>query len=349
VARSGGQTSVLTVQAKARWSVLLYVLPWLALCLAGCADLPKLLTGEGTASAAKTRVKFILQTIKEHGSTTDTQLQTAICRWDSDKIFISDRERLASALEAFDTWRQQARIYPVLQTFGIDDKVEDRHDTDPEGTYYVSVTIDGVAHRLRVPPKARLSWVDSNVTAAAAAPAPQTPHEVAPIPDAELQRKRAEWEEHLRMTEQTQADLQAWRRSRQAPAEQAVPRVTAAPSRGTDEAATAMRAWYRGYRARSSAVSLALSQLGMAPDPRRLLAACRDLRATSEALLGDPQALAAPLATVSGPLTTAYNEILAAATSCLASRADEQTAHLAAARQAMSEAAASLRPFQLTP
>jgi hypothetical protein len=336
--------------ANARWSVRLCVLLWLSLCLAGCADLPKLLSGgeDSARSAAKTRVKFILQTIKEHGNTTDTQLQTAICRWDSDKIFISDRERLTAALEAFDTWRQEAQIFPTLQTFTIDDKVEGRHDKDPEGTYYLAVTIDSVPHHLRVPPKERLSWMDPSVVAAKAVASDQ-PHDVAPLPDAELRRKRAEWEEHLRMTEQTQAGLQAWRRSRQAPAEQAVPHVTAAPSRGTDEAATAMHAWYRGYRERSSAVSLALTQLGMAPDPRRLLAACRDLRATSEALLGDPQALAAPLATVSGPLTTAYNEILAAATSCLASRADEQAAHLAAAHRAMSEAAASLRPFHLAP
>jgi hypothetical protein len=328
--------------ARARWSVLL----WLALLLAGCGNLTQLVSGEGTAKAAKTRVRFILQTIKEHGNTTDTQLQTAICRWDSDKIFISDRDQLAAAADAFDTWRQRAQIYPTLQTFMIDEKVEDRHDTDPEDTLYVSVAIDGVAHRIRVPPKARLSWVDGNVTAAEGAPS--TPHPVAPIPEAELRRKRAEWEEHLRLTEQGQADLQTWRRSRQAASEQKAPRVTGTQPRA-NETATAMRAWYGSYRARASAVSMALSQLGMAPDPRRLLVACRDLRATSEALISDPQALAVPLDTVSGPLTTAYNEILAAANACLASRADQQASHMATARQAMAEAATALRPFHMTP
>jgi hypothetical protein len=306
----------------------------------------------GHGIAAKTRVRFILQTIKDHGSTTDAQMQTAICRWDSDKVFISDREQLASALDAFDTWRQQARIYPTLQAFSVDDNVHERLNKDPEGTYYVSVTIDGVPHRLRVPPKARLSWVDPNVVPAAQeAAAGASPHPVAPPTDDELRRKRAEWEEHLRMTEQAQAELQAWRRSRQQPAQRAVPRLEAAsrPPSGADDPAPAMRAWYGSYRARASAVSLALSRLGMAPDAQRLLVACRDLRATSGELLADPQALAAPLDTVSGPLTTAYNEILAAATSCLASRADEQAAHLAAAHQAMSQAAAALRPFHMTP
>ncbi|MBV8201178.1 MAG: hypothetical protein JOZ15_11200 [Acidobacteria bacterium] len=88
-------------------------------------------------------------------------------------------------------------------------------------------------------------------------------------------------------------------------------------------------------------------RIGRVRNPQ--LAACKDLRATTQALLADPQALAAPLPAVAGPLTTAYSEIQAAAVSCLASRAGEQAAHLAAARQAMSEAGAALRPFALTP
>jgi hypothetical protein len=332
--------------ARARWRILLGLI--LAVALAGCA---KLVSTEGTESAAKTRVRFILQTIKDHGSGTDTAIQTAICRWRNDKIFISDSAEQAEAADAFDAWRHQGGIYPTLQAFAVDEKVQERRDTDPEGTFYVAATIDGVPRRLRVPAKAQISWADG--TAQAPPPGPARP--AVSISEAELRRKRAEWEEHVRMTEQSQAELQAWRRSRPQ-AEQAVPHVGAAQPGGSPEErlSQAMRSWHRQYAARSAAVSLALSQFGMAarqspPDTSRLLAACRDLRAASQTLFADPQALSAPLATVAGPLTTAYTEIQAAAEACLASRTDEQAAHLSAARQAMSQAGAALRPFRLTP
>ncbi|HVR08071.1 MAG TPA: hypothetical protein VMW75_08490 [Thermoanaerobaculia bacterium] len=321
----------------------------LPLALAGCA---KLLSSDGTESAAKTRVRFILQTIKDHGSGTDTALQTAVCRWRNDKVFIAMPSEQAEAVEAFDTWRQQGGIYPDLQTFEVDEKVAERKQADPEGTYYVTARINGVSRLLRVPPKAQISWADG--IAAAAAPISAKP--AVTITETELQRKRAEWQEHERMAEQSQAELQAWRRSRAPASEQAVPRVGAAKpvSDAASELPRAMHAWHRRYTQRATAVSLALSQFGMAarenpPDMPRKLAACRDLRAASQALLADPEALAAPLATVSGPLGTAYAEIQAAAAACLAYRGDEQAAHLAAARQAMSEAGAALRPFQLAP
>jgi len=395
--------------ARARGHVLSCVL--LSLALAGCA---RFMTGEGTASAAKTRVRFILQTIKDSGGSTGTVLQAAICRWEKDKAFIADRDELGAAADAFDAWRQQGQIYPTLQSFQIDDEAEGRRGGDPENTYYLAVTIDGATRQLRVPPRARISWVDGAPPAAAArvaaaevsrspavaapppapamppAPASQTPAEVmaelrlkqaesaareaaagvqppdappdaapapppvAPSSDAEMRRKRAEWEEHLRMTEQAQTELQEWRRSRRS-TEQAMPRVgVAQPQRAAVEPADAMRAWYRSYTARSTAMSLALSQFGLAsgaspPDPPRLLAACRDLRGAARALLADPQALAAPLDSVSAPLTTAYTELEATAASCLAARAEEQAAHLAAARRAMSEAAAALRPYHMAP
>jgi hypothetical protein len=141
--------------ARARWGILPCLI--LLLALGGCK---RLFTSEGTPSAAKTRVRFILQTIKDHGNDTSTELQTAICRWDSDLIVISDRDELGQALDAFDAWRKLGNIYPTLHSFEVDDKVEDRRANDPENTYYVAVKIDGVPRHLRVPPKARLRWVD---------------------------------------------------------------------------------------------------------------------------------------------------------------------------------------------
>jgi hypothetical protein len=357
--------------ARASCRVLLCVI--LSAALAGCA---KLVETGGTETSAKTRVKFILQTIKNDGSGSDTVIQTAICRFRCDKVYISDSNEQALATDAFDEWRQKGGIYPTLQTFAVDEKVGERLATDPEGTFYVSATIDGVKHRLRVPQKAQISWADEGAEAQGGTAKPVI------ITETEVQRKKAEWDEHVRMNEQSQADLQAWRRSR-VPTEQPLPRVGAAqagprvggaqagPRVGAAQAdpranagqggtsaeeqlSLALRAWHRRYSQRSTAVSLALSQYAMAarespPDMPRLLAACRSLRAASQGLLADPQALSAPLATVSGPLTTAYREIEATAFACLAARSDEQATHLASARRAMAEAGEALRPFRLAP
>ncbi len=115
-----------------------------------------------------------------------------------------------------------------------------------------------------------------------------------------------------------------------------------------------MRGWHRAYWARSAGVRLALGQLGMAmqatpPDPQRVQHACTDLRSAVDTLASDPQALSAPQTAISQPLANAYGEIKAAANSCLVGRADDQAAHLGAARQAMAQATAALRPYQLQP
>jgi hypothetical protein len=183
------------------------------------------------------------------------------------------------------------------------------------------------------------------------------PHQVAPPSVDELERKRAEWQEQQRMQEQARSELQAWQRSRR-PAENgpAVPHVGAARRGETasDRLAIDMRSWYGHYSARAAAVSLALSQYGMASaanasDQPRLLASCRDLRAASTALLADANAMQAPLEDVSASLVTAYTEIKATADACLAYRQEEQAAHFAAAHRAMARAGAALRPYHMVP
>jgi hypothetical protein len=130
----------------------------LALTATGCE---KLIATEGTADSAKHRVAFILQTIKDHGSSTSKELQTAICRWDQDKVVISDRDELGLASDAFDLWRQKADIYPTLSSYEIADKVEEKGPSDPEKTFYVQAKVDGTWHWVRVPLHARISWADS--------------------------------------------------------------------------------------------------------------------------------------------------------------------------------------------
>jgi hypothetical protein len=208
--------------------------------------------------------------------------------------------------------------------------------------------------KLRVPAEVAK---DPSANDAGAIPLPP-PHEVPPASAEELRRKRAEWQEHLRMTEQAQADLESWRRSRRPAEDEKLPRLgitqRAKAAAEAERTAQAMRAWYKRYAPPAAAVNVALSQFGLAstaspPDARRLLAACRDLGTAARTLLADPETLAAPLVTVSRPLATAYEEIKAAAESCLAARPRDQAAHLAAAGQSMAEAVAAMRPFHLSP
>jgi hypothetical protein len=195
-------------------------------------------------------------------------------------------------------------------------------------------------------------------TAARLPAAPAPPRQVTQLTSEELERKRAEWQEHLRMTEQVEVETRARERSRGTSTPHPVPHVGAEPSRPAavqpDPAASALRAWYRRYSTRSAGVSIALSQFGLSlaanpPDATRLRSACRSLHETSAAMLSDRQALAAPLEAVTRALSTAYGELNATADACLEGRPEEQAPHLAAARRAMAEAGAALRPFHLAP
>jgi hypothetical protein len=140
-----------------RFVVSLFVL---ALVATGCEKIQSQFR-EDPAELAKKRVSFILQTIKDAGAGTSTELQTAICRWEQDKGIISDRDVLSAASDAFDAWRQHANIYPTLATFEIGEKAEGPAASDPADTYYVQAKIDGAWHWLRVPPGGRISWADS--------------------------------------------------------------------------------------------------------------------------------------------------------------------------------------------
>jgi hypothetical protein len=179
------------------------------------------------------------------------------------------------------------------------------------------------------------------------------PKPVPPPSPGELARKRAEWQEHLRQAEQAQASIDAWQKTRRSDPQRALPRIAAVQATPADPVAQSMRTWYARYALRSKAVTLALQQFNMASanpdDTARLLAACLGLHTSAATLLADPDALAAPLDTISRPLATAYTEIKATAASCLAGRPDEQNAHLNGARKSMMEAGAALRPYRLAP
>ena len=125
----------------------------------GCGDFQ---LGEDPFDQAQTRVEFVLETIRDSGDSTSTELQTAICRWERDKILM-DRDALDLAANGFDRWRRQAEIYPTLGSFEILEIVESIKEEDPEGTFYFRLKIDGVLWWLRVPPQARMSWYHGHV------------------------------------------------------------------------------------------------------------------------------------------------------------------------------------------
>ena len=135
---------------------LLSSLVLLALVTLSC---DKLGLGGNPAAHAKNRVDFVLQTIRDHGAGTSRELQTAICRWEKDVVVIQDDSELGAASDAFDSWRQQAGIYPTLKSYELADEVRYAGEGDPENTFYVQANIDGTWRWIRVPHQARISWV----------------------------------------------------------------------------------------------------------------------------------------------------------------------------------------------
>ncbi len=131
----------------------------IAVAAVGCGTekIPFLHLGE---KKAKKRVEAVLTGIRDGGTQTGNVLQSAICRWEKDVVFIPDRDAVEGAMDAFDRWRRQGGIYPTLTGFTIADEVEEGSENDPAGTYYVHVTIDSREHWIRVPPKERMSWAD---------------------------------------------------------------------------------------------------------------------------------------------------------------------------------------------
>jgi hypothetical protein len=185
---------------------------------------------------------------------------------------------------------------------------------------------------------------------AAAAPAkkvdPNAP-KVAPPSAAELARKRAAWDEFQQHRESpltAPAADDAGQRDPNAP----LPQSPGTPA----SLGLKMKAWYADYNLVSTAVKLALSRYTQAHDSRdesSLRAACQELKSATERLLGDPAAFASPDAAVDQRLRAAYQDYQAGAASCIAGQAADRESWMAAAQQALKQAADALRPYQLAP
>ena len=129
----------------------------LALALGGCDQVMSLVKTKPQDSAIR-RVDFILGTLARGPGGTSRDMQTAICRWEEDEVLI-DRDAIGSAMDAFDDWRRAGNFYQGVESYDIDPEFEPADPGDPEGTVYLYVTVNGTGRWLRVPPKARISWV----------------------------------------------------------------------------------------------------------------------------------------------------------------------------------------------
>lgn len=148
---------------KPLFAAIRTVLSLVAVCLglSACDQLKEIRFGDDPADLAKKRVTFILHTLEMNVPATGKEMQAAICRFDRDVILISDRDRLASAMDAFDQWRLDGRIYDGVSSFEIAPEVGPAKPQDPPETVYLRVKVNGSWRWIRVPKGERLTWVRS--------------------------------------------------------------------------------------------------------------------------------------------------------------------------------------------
>jgi hypothetical protein len=120
-------------------------------------NLETLIAG-GPATAAKSRVKQILEGLQREGDGGGLALQAAVCRWDSDLIAIQDQKEFEEAYDAFQIFLDQRGInhrkiagYDITGAEVIQEKPP---------VVIVSGTIEGKPFKLKVPEKRRLIWMD---------------------------------------------------------------------------------------------------------------------------------------------------------------------------------------------
>ncbi|HVT59194.1 MAG TPA: hypothetical protein VHR45_12420 [Thermoanaerobaculia bacterium] len=183
---------------------------------------------------------------------------------------------------------------------------------------------------------------------AAARPTPTLANEGLPS-DEELQKRRVEWEEQMRLAEQHQAEIDKWARTHHDA--QSLPRV------GRQEESAlqrALQAWYPHYSRRSAMVKSALAKMteaerDAATRTYKLIPACREVRTSATLMLADAEAMTSPDPEVNHLLSYAYTHLLRGADQCIYGRADLMPEQLAAAQDAMGQAAARLRTYNLAP
>ncbi len=89
---------------------------------------------------AQRRVEGVFGAMKS-GTGAGADLQTAICLWAENKIFIADRDALGRYSDQFDNWREAKKLYRAFDSFEI--KSVERLDPEKPEPVVVTVTVDG--------------------------------------------------------------------------------------------------------------------------------------------------------------------------------------------------------------
>lgn len=105
---------------------------------------------------ARGRVDRVFKLMKS-GTGTGGDIQTAVCIWAENKIFIGDRDLLSRYSDDFDRWRQEKDLYRSFERFEIS-AVELRVNGDSK-TAVVTVKVDGgEPMQILVEPMSSLRW-----------------------------------------------------------------------------------------------------------------------------------------------------------------------------------------------
>jgi hypothetical protein len=130
----------------------------LLVVLAGCRHLEKAVEStlaEDKGEKARARVEAVLGAMQKSKTSTDTEMQLAMCLWYADKMYIKDYDEANEASDGFDRWRNSIRLDRVT-SFQVTDAVE--VPEQPRPTYHVRVIINGRGRTIRVPESYPMSW-----------------------------------------------------------------------------------------------------------------------------------------------------------------------------------------------
>jgi hypothetical protein len=136
---------------KFRNVLLIFLLVALNLMFAvGCS------AEKNTIQNAKKRVTEVLNGILETRTNAEVAEERSICRWAKDVLTPLSIPYFGRACDQFDRWRQEANIYPTIQSFTVTNGYLVEGVNPP--TVMVEGTINGVHFKMRVPDNDQISW-----------------------------------------------------------------------------------------------------------------------------------------------------------------------------------------------
>jgi len=104
------------------------------------------------------RVDRVFKLMKA-GTGTGGDIQTAICIWAENKLFIGDRDQLSRYSDEFDRWRQEKDLYRSFDRFEIA-SVELRVNGDSKTSVVTVKVDDGEPMQILVDPMSPLRWAN---------------------------------------------------------------------------------------------------------------------------------------------------------------------------------------------